>query len=300
MSLYLPRLTPRTTKIERKECVGWSKDATIRNRNFLQSVFLEKLTGQGLSFTLTVKDCPETPKDFARLLKIYIDFLRVKGLIRYHWVIEWQRRGVPHIHMTAYFLNEFSKSEINKLKSKWTKLAKKYKCLVKSQHIVKIHNIKGWLEYSAKHGSRGASNYQRNSSNIPKGWQKKTGRVWGKGGDWELMQTTIDLTVAQFHKFRRILKNWRISNARETKLLKIDNFLHQHLIKNTKDLKLQSDVFKLISVTRRKRIVSARNCLKCTDKGKSGVRGMNEWLSFDNQIKIVKFLLKTHKSLQKQ
>lgn len=271
----------------KSDLVGWSKKSTIRNRNFLQSVITSKISGYGVSITLTLKTCPPNSSDFALLLKTYLKRLYRLKMIRYHWVIEWQRRGVPHVHMTAYFPIKFTKPQLYSLKNHWQEIAQAYSPNIRSQHAVNITDIKGWLEYTAKHGSRGASNYQRHTLNIPKEWQKKTGRIWGKGGFWELSEPlVIPQTDEQFYRYRRILRSWRKADARQTPLRILVDANGTYMW----DERMLEISRHFRSYKRRKRIISARGCLKSNDRSKSSVRGMNEWLPLHLQMKIYKYL----------
>ena len=82
---------------------GWSLGATRRNTQFLMSVEEHRLTGVGYALTLTLRDCPATPGDWHRLRKSWTDRMRRLGMVRLHWVTEWQRRGVPHLHCAIWF-----------------------------------------------------------------------------------------------------------------------------------------------------------------------------------------------------
>lgn len=88
---------------ERGHVGGWSHGSTSRNIAFLRSIDEKLLTGTAVAITLTVKDCPETSDDWHKLRRSFELRLRRMGLIRMHWVIEWQRRGVPHLHCAAFF-----------------------------------------------------------------------------------------------------------------------------------------------------------------------------------------------------
>lgn len=54
------------------------------------------------SWALTLRHCPPTSDDWTRLVKVLQQRLRRAGLLRWHWVVEWQRRGVPHLHLAVY------------------------------------------------------------------------------------------------------------------------------------------------------------------------------------------------------
>src|SRR5690554_6634141 len=73
---------------------GWSPGACRRNIDFLRSVDETRLDGVAMALTLSVRDCPPSSDEWHRLRNLFIANLRNWGLIRLHWVIEWQRRGV--------------------------------------------------------------------------------------------------------------------------------------------------------------------------------------------------------------
>lgn len=119
----------------------------------------------------------------------------------------------------------------------------------------------GWLQYLSKHASRGAAHYQRAMSTIPKGWQK-TGRMWGHLGDFPTREPQgLELDDRDWFKFRRIVRGWRLAQARGRKLFSEDlgrRFLDEQ--------------------TRRRRIKSARRMLQCKDPLLSRCRGVSEWI----------------------
>ena len=49
------------------------------------------------------------------------------------------------------------------------------------------------------------NNYQRNPASVPVAWANSTGKVWGKGGDWPIVEPLhIDLTRDERYQCRRI------------------------------------------------------------------------------------------------
>ena len=82
---------------------GWSKTASRNNTKFLRSVYVPDLSGAAVAFTLTIRDCPPTSDDWKILRETFIKRLRRAGMVRLHWLTEWQKRGVPHLHGIAYF-----------------------------------------------------------------------------------------------------------------------------------------------------------------------------------------------------
>lgn len=238
----------------RGEVQGWSHAASRRNTEFLMSVIDSRLHGYGVAFTLTVRDCPPTADDWHRLRRAWIERMRRLGMIRLHWVTEWQRRGVPHLHGAIWFPDwEPALAVI----PAWVEVAGKYGAGFRGQHSRRIDGAVGWFQYLAKHAARGVKHYQRNPENIPEGWQKKTGRVWGYCGDWPL-QEAVKIDLQDHHgdgglfAYRRMVRSWRIADARAS-----------------------GD---------RYRIRSARRMLKFSDLSLSRVFGGAEWIPFEVQM----------------
>lgn len=239
------------TKHQRGTVSGWSPKAARRNTEFLQSVEYEGLTGLGLAFTGTVRDCPETSDDWHALRNAFVRRLKRLGLIRFHWVTEWQRRGVPHLHGMFFFdvgdTLEDAYTVFNGIISAWTDLAAPYHANHRGIHISQLTDAKGWAEYEAKHAARGVNHYQRCAENIPPGWKGRTGRVWGKGGDWPVQESMIMATDGPvFWRFRRLVRSWRKAHARAS--------------------------------GKAHRIRYARRSLKCNNAKLSAVRGTTDWM----------------------
>lgn len=200
------------------EAQGWSHQATKGNLRFLRSVTLSELTGVGFAITLTLKDCPPSHDLWAALRRSYMMRLSRAGMVRCHWVTEWQRRGVPHLHGCAYFPDNITHREfanINRiLVSAWCAVAAEYGALPHAQFIKPVDNSLGWFQYVAKHTARGVTHYQRSSESIPTGW-KKTGRMWGRIGDWPTRDAIrLELSKPGFFALRRIVQKWRLADAK--------------------------------------------------------------------------------------
>ena len=235
----------------RGEVRGWSEGAARRNTEFLMSVIETRLHGYGVALTLTVRDCPPNAREWHRLRRAWIDRMRRAGMIRLHWVTEWQRRGVPHLHGAVWFPDAYRTLDVI---DAWVAVAAAYGASHRGQHARPIDGPIGWFQYLSKHAARGVAHYQRTSENIPEGWQKKTGRVWGKSGDWPVRD------AVEFHledqrgdggwfAFRRLVRSWRKADAR--------------------------------AEGSRHRIAQARRMLKCSDRSLSRVYGVSEWISQD-------------------
>lgn len=230
---------------------GWSSSTSRRNIDFLRSVVPDSLTGLGIAFTGTVKGCPETSDLWKNIREAFIARLRRMGLIRSHWVTEWQRRGVPHLHCALWFPEGLCTIQLRmSITAHWLAVTSDYGSKANGQYALMIDDAIGWFQYVAKHAARGVGHYQRSPENIPKSWQQKTGRMWGKVGDW-VTRDSLDLSVPPdaFHAFRRMCRNWRLADARAS-----------------------GNLF---------RIRSAKSMLKCRDRNLSTVRGVSEWIPLE-------------------
>jgi hypothetical protein len=177
-----------------------------------------------------------------------IDVTRRLGALRIHWVVEWQRRGVPHLHGAIWFPEQVDTTQ---LVAAWCWIAKEYHPRASAQFILPIFEAVGWFQYVAKHAARGVKHYQRDSQNIPEAWQTGTGRVWGYRGSWVLDEDDkLHLGDRRgdgaWFAFRRLVRSWRIADARAS-----------------------GDVG---------RIKYARRMLRCSERHVSEVRGFSEWI----------------------
>lgn len=233
---------------------GWSPGACRRNTEFLMSVRENRLTGAGVAVTLTLRECPPTSDDWHRLRRAWEKRMVRAGVERIHWVTEWQRRGVPHLHAALWFPERFERLLPV---DAWCDLASRYGASPRGQHSAQVDGAIGWFQYVSKHAARGVRHYQRSGDNMPASWQEKTGRVWGKVGDWPVQEKTrIDLQDQHgdggWFAYRRLIRSWRIADARAA-----------------------GDAY---------RIRLARRMLKRSDPATSRVCGVMEWVSFDVQM----------------
>jgi hypothetical protein len=256
-------------RAKRDDVMGWSDKTARSNTRFLQSVVLDGLTGHGYAFTLTLRDCPPEHSDWHRSVKAFIMRLQRMGMVRLHWVTEWQRRGVPHLHGVVYFPeaspNESPSEEMRlgmsypeRVISHWCQVAQIYTCAPWAQHINPITDSLGWLQYLAKHASRGAKHYQRSSESIPPGW-KKTGRMWGKWGAWDVAEPSrFYLTRQGGWAYRRLVRSYRVAASR-----------------------CDHNGFA---------IRASRRMLKCNLRSLSEVRGTSGWVPESVTMQLLKFL----------
>lgn len=239
---------------------GWSTASLRRNRAFLYSVDVEALKSHpGLALTLTVRDCPPSAAEWSRARDAFLDSLRNEGFSFVHWVTEWQRRKVPHLHL-AIFLPPGSDPNAYAIKaiSHWLRIAAPYSPSHLAQFWNPIYDALGWNQYLSKHAARGLRHYQRSMASLPETWQgSSAGRMWGKLGDWPLVPPmALHVDRRGFAILRRVLRSWRVSDAR-TAILKA---------------KRPQDLTAAI-----RRLRSARKMLTCPDEALSRVRGVSEW-----------------------
>lgn len=228
---------------------GWTKETVRRHTKWLYAVEVEELNGWGYALTLTMRDCPESSDQFHRLRGALLDRLSRMKTTRMHWVVEWQRRGVPHLHMALYFDRELTAVEQFDLKRHWLEVAAAYGVTHDAQYLLPISGPSGWLQYLSKHAARGAAHYQR--AGKPSGWDK-TGRLWGYSGVWPVSEPMrFDVPREAYFRYRRLVRQWRLADARK-----------------------ESD-----PATRARRIKSARGMLRCNERSLSEVRGISEWIA---------------------
>lgn len=270
---------------------GWTKHAAMRNRAFLWSVVPEQLNGFGFSVTHTVLECP-TPHLWQKWVTSYLMNCRKRWpLTRYHLVTEWQKRGMPHLHMAVWFhgldrschgsrkaglagsgpngsiiegIDIPLETDLIKL---WLKIAAAGKPARVSQDVKPIttDDAGHWLQYLAKHAVRGVSNYQRSSENIPAAWKGATGRVWRKGGDWpvENRVEVHGLSKSEEYQYRRIFCRYLASLPRSMRIKRSE----------------------------RPRVARYwKNWRKCTDVSRSHLRAPSSFIDIETQVKIIKLV----------
>ena len=258
----------------RGDVIGWSLRSIRSNVRFLYSIEETGLTGCGAAFTLTVKECPETHGDWHAMRRAFIRRLQRMDLIRLHWVDEWQSRGVPHLHGCAWFPVEGPRLWSAVIRH-WLAVAGRYGAAPVSQYVMPITDSLGWFRYLAKHAARGLSHYQRSSENIPAGWEK-TGRMWGHVGDWPRREEmTFESSLEAFWCYRRLCRGLRKADARKSR--------------TRPGMGLQAR--EKLDRVRRRRIVSARRALTCSNRDLSAVRGVSEWMPEEVQVRMIVFLM---------
>ena len=109
----------------------------------------------GLSGSLTLRDCPPSHDDWKTLREALFFRLRRKGLYRLHWLTEWQKRGVPHLHFAAWFLQSVVVININQPALSDSELAQVLSYLISAD----------WLSISSVYRSSGLSQVVKPMSN---------------------------------------------------------------------------------------------------------------------------------------
>lgn len=248
MTMHVPSGPSNHERAKRGKVVGWSSAAVRRHTTWLRSISVDALDGTGYALTLTVRDLPETSAAFHAARKAWLERMRRRESVRTHWIVEWQRRRVPHLHIAIYFAEPLSPVQQALILQDWQEVAAAWGASSSGQDLKPISGALGWLEYLSKHSARGVEHYQRYGK--PANWET-TGRLWGHAGHWpEQDPMRFALDHGTWFRFRRLARSWRIANARQAKLIDV----------------------------RRRRIVSARGALRCNDRNLSSVRGVSEWL----------------------
>ncbi len=256
---------------KRGECSGWSIASSRSNTRFLWSVRQDELTGLGVSFSLTVRDCPSSHEDWAKARRALVKRMERRGLIRLHWLTEMQRRGVPHLHGMAFFEGARAPAPFadcaadyfrKMIESDWLAICSKWGARPSGQHTRAVFDVVGWSEYLAKHAARGAGHYQRCQETLPPSWQKLTGRMWGHTGDWPTDEPLgLELDWPGWFRFRRLLRAYRLSKAR-----------------------------RLPAGKRSYAVRGARRCLVCNNPAAARFRGVSGWIPADVSLSLVSYL----------
>lgn len=264
----------------RGDSVGWSKSSTRSNRDFLYQVNAQALDGLGFAVTLTVGECPASSDEWHKMRRAFLKRVERRGLVRFHWLTEWQRRGVPHLHGMLYFpAGQDAVQLMADIEAAWLAVSPTSK--PSGQHVKAVTDIVGWFGYLSKHAVRGLRHYQRASSSIPATWTK-TGRMWGRGGDWPV-DSALRFVVSNdaFYRMRRIVRSRAIAAARERAYR---GFAVPGISRPLRDFR------EPLTRAQRRRLVFARRMLKCSKKELSAVRGVSEWADLDLSMELVVWL----------
>lgn len=205
-----PRTGPLAELPVRGEVRGWSRQSTARLRRWFFSVDEQGLDGEGVSLTLTVRDFPASAREWAAARRAFLMRMGRLGLVRGQWLTEWQKRGAPHMHGVLFF-PEGSVGLQEAVTRHWLESAGQWSPGAASQVVSPLWGLSGWLQYQAKHSARGIRHAQRRG--MPPGWET-SGRLWGVVGDWPTREEVHEVPMDEFHRFRRLLRSWLVSEAR--------------------------------------------------------------------------------------
>jgi hypothetical protein len=249
-----PQTISNHQRAKRDVIHGWSKSTTRRLTQWLYSVESNGLTGHGYAVTLTMRDTPPNREALDRAFRALMARYDRMGVIRLQWVMELQRRGTPHFHMAVYLPEPLPRGGWE-LAEHWLDVAQSWGAGWSAQKVEQLERVNGWLRYMSKHASRSAAHYQRQG--MPPGWTK-TGRLWGKRGDWPTVAEPMrfDLSREAWFKYRRLVRAYRLADARKER----------------------------DPQRRAARIRSARRMLITGDRALSEVRGTSEWVPQHVQV----------------
>ena len=308
LTAYHPNRMGNPNPSKRGLVQGWSPGPAKRNVNFLRSVDERELSGDGWAITLTVRDCPPTPEAWSKVVRAWVERQRRAGMIRLHWVMEFQRRGVPHLHAAAWYEPRGSaggsagRREDARTNDApqglppghaatvaWVDVAGKYGATLKGQHARQIDGAVGWFQYMAKHCGRSEVHYQRQRDSAPAAWDSSP-RVWGHRGVWKLQDPiTTELTRRQFFQLRRIVRRRRIARVRRlvpgswSELQPRMGLLTRPQLRDAPVGPLGHS--KPLRQALRE-LQRARAMHRCSDRKLSEVRPVNDWFDQDEQLRI--------------
>lgn len=252
---------------KRGNAKGWTEAVARRNQDFLMSVDGPALVGQGEPYAVSLtfgRDEFVSPDALRDARQSFFKRLRRMGLIRLHWLVEFQGDGTPHLHMLLYLPGAGQEGAI---RGHWLDVAGWSGTRASGQHVVSVNHLRGWKQYLGKHGIRGVRHYQRQ---MPKGWEEP-GRMWGKLGDWPTWTVELECDTETFFRLRRVLRSYRIAEAR-------------------KALRAASDADRPKA---RKSITYARHCLRDPKEGgsaRTAMRGLTEWMPAHVSIRVMRHL----------
>lgn len=258
---------------ERTATKGWTSNVARRNEQRLQQVDFEAVDGVPAFVTLTMpaqQMADVSAAMFHAWLKRWIQYMKRHGLLHYYWILEFQATGNPHLHLLVWLDHDWDALEQYKALRSWVNMLNKSDVgarlqgqiwenidvggeLVVDGERVPAHPERV-LMYLAKHAARGVAHYQRQIENMPEDWQYRSGRVWGHDRGLPLRaQEDVETDYPTFHRFRRLVRRWRLAEARGIK---------------------DAD-------RRRQAISQARRSLRCSRRDVSPYRGVSAWLPAD-------------------
>lgn len=255
---------------ERTATKGWTVNVARRNEQRLQQIDFDAVEGFPAFVTLTMPSGQMSDVSAAMFhgwLKRWLQYMKRHGMRHYYWILEFQATGNPHLHLLVWLNHDWDALEQYKALRSWVNMLNKAGVGARLQgQIWENIDVGGEitvdgepvpahpervLMYLAKHAARGVAHYQRQIENMPEDWQYRSGRVWGHDRGLPLRaQQDYECDYATFHCFRRLVRRWRLAEARSIK-----------------------------DYDRRRAAISqARRCLKCGRPDVSPYRGVSAWV----------------------
>lgn len=200
---------------DRKPVVGWTERSAQGNSRFLQCIAAERLPEGFWWVTLTVGEDIPSPALWKRRKASWVNVLRKRCERRgvellMHHVVEFQRRGAPHVHALVRGPHPFEPLSV------WAELWPGVSLL--GQHCRAVTGPAGVVRYQAKHGSRGVANYQRDPKGLREDWRTESaGRLWGIRGDWGPYlddEAVVEITEREYFDVRRRFRRWTRARRR--------------------------------------------------------------------------------------
>lgn len=255
---------------ERTATKGWTPNVARRNEQRLQQVDFDAIDGVPAFVTLTMPSQQMSDVSAAMFhgwLKSWLRYMKRHGLGHYYWILEFQASGNPHLHVLVWLDRDWDALEQYHALRSWVNMLNKSGVGARLQgqiwesiDVGGVITVDGKpvpahpervLMYLAKHAARGVVHYQRQIENMPDDWQYRSGRVWGHDRGLPLReQEDFETDYPTFWTFRRLVRRWRLAEARGIK---------------------DAD-------RRRAAIVQARGSLKCGRPDISPYRGVSAWL----------------------
>jgi hypothetical protein len=121
---------------------GWSIQSTWCFRRWFYSVDGAALDAHGYATSFTVRDLLSTAADWTATRDWFLRRMRRSGLVRGQWFIEWQRRGVPHMH-GCLFLLELNFEEF--VMDYWFEAAAEWRPGARGQVVKSLWGLLGWF-----------------------------------------------------------------------------------------------------------------------------------------------------------
>lgn len=232
------------TNVKRGRIAGWSSNAAARHVRWLMSIESDALMAdfELWAYTLTVRDIPGDAKAFHALRRAWLqrvsralvrpepddspapgrpdaltDAEPVRGPVGplWCWVMEWQKRGAPHLHGVIVAPKGMQREVALLVYVAWPEVAAAWGASGRGQDVRAVDGATGWFAYLAKHIGRGKHHGQRTA--MPPGWEA-SGRLWGHSEGWPTSETAFDVDGAAFVHLRRLVQGWALADARSERL----------------------------------------------------------------------------------